>query len=72
MSLQVLIAKGEVCRCLREKTLFYEPPELPGELAPGAAEGPFWCAQTQSLLGPDGQIADSESCRPGRACCETV
>ncbi len=72
MSLQGLIAKGEICRCLRAKTLFYEPPELPDEPAQGRTEGPFWCAQTQSLLGPDGQIADVESCRPGRACCETT
>lgn len=66
-SLNVLIEKGEVCLCLREKKMFYQ---VPGEESAEAPEGPFWCAQTQSLLGPDGQIADAEHCRPGRSCCE--
>ena len=68
-SLQVLIQRGELCQCLRAKSLFYQP--VLSE-ADGSPEGPFWCAQTQSLLGPDGQVADAESCRPGRACCETA
>jgi len=68
-NLSFLIEKGEVCQRLRAKTLFYEEPD---EQRPGAPEGPFWCAQTQSLVGPDGQVADAESCRPGRTCCETA
>ena len=68
-SLQVLIQRGELCQCLRAKSLFYQP--VLSE-ADEFLEGPFWCAQTQSLLGPDGQVADAESCRPGRACCETA
>ncbi len=68
-NLSVLIQKGEVCQCLRAKTLFYEDPD---EQRPSTPEGPFWCARTQSLLGPDGQVADAESCRPGRTCCETA
>ncbi len=76
-SLNVLIEKGEVCQCLRAKTLFYQPVgESPGGSKKSAQtatpEGPFWCAITQSLIGPDGQFADAESCRPGRACCETA
>jgi hypothetical protein len=69
-SLSVLIQKGQVCQCLRAKTLFYEPPDAEGH--PHGPEGPFWCAQTQSLLGPDGRVADAENCRPGRSCCETA
>ncbi len=68
-NLSVLIQKGEVCQCLRAKTLFYEDPD---EQRLSTPEGPFWCARTQSLLGPDGQVADAESCRPGRTCCETA
>ncbi len=68
-SLNVLIQNGEVCQCLRAKTLFYL---VEGEESAALPEGPFWCARTQSLLGPDGQIADAESCRPGRTCCETA
>lgn len=68
-SLNVLIQTGAVCQCLREKKMFYETPE---DATAGSADGPFWCAQTQSLIGPDGQTASAESCRPGRACCETA
>ena len=65
-SLHELITTGEVCQCLRAKELYYQAPE-----EASAARGPFWCVRTQSLIGPDGQIADTESCRPGRSCCET-
>lgn len=83
-ALNVLIERGDVCQCLRAKTLFYQPagPEVLGVSGSafaaehasetGLPEGPFWCALTQSLTGPDGQIADAESCRPGRSCCETA
>ncbi len=65
-SLQVLIEKGQVCCCLRTKTMFYE---VEGD-ASQESEGPCWCGQTQSVFGPDGEIVDSDHCRPGRACCQ--
>jgi hypothetical protein len=68
-TLNALIRSGEVCQCLREKKMFYQADE---EALAGSPEGPFWCALTQSLLGPDGQVADAQSCRPGRSCCETA
>ncbi len=77
-ALNVLIERGEVCRRLRAKTLFYQPvePAESKEINVGASsalpDGPFWCARTQSLLGPDGEIVGAESCRPGRSCCETA
>lgn len=67
-NLQVLIERGEVCCCLREKTLFYQT----GEETPDVPEGPFWCGQTQSVVGPDGELVGAERCRPGRSCCEVV
>ncbi len=74
--LNVLIETGEVCQCLRAKALFYQSVgETSSELAEASAsrpEGPFWCAITQSLIGPDGQFADVENCRAGRSCCETA
>jgi len=65
-----LIAQGEVCCCLRAKTMFYDSPDhdQPESLEAQKA-GPFWCAQTQSLIGPDGQIAGLNQCRDGRGCC---
>ncbi len=71
-SLSVMIQNGEICQCLRAKTMFYQT-EGESSAADGAGnEGPFWCAQTQSVIGPDGQVADAEHCRPGRSCCETT
>ncbi len=74
--LNALIAAGEVCCCLRAKTLFYQTedhdkPDAEQSGESGAA-GPFWCAETQSLLGPDGKVADVENCRAGRECCQTA
>ncbi len=65
-----LIARREVCCCLRAKTMFYDTAdhEHPESLEAQKA-GPFWCAITQSLIGPDGKIAGLELCRDGRGCC---
>ncbi len=71
--LHAMIATGEVCCCLRSKSLYYQTDDhedRPGE--PAVEAGPFWCAQTQSVLGPDGKVADTESCRSGRGCCQTA
>ncbi len=77
-NLHVLIQTGKVCQCLRDKKLYYEQAE-PADVATleslkssSMPQGPFWCALTQSLLGPDGNVADTESCRPGRSCCATA
>ena len=77
-----LIQSGAVCHCLREKEMFYEGSEVspsrsmdiisPAEKAAAMPTGPFWCARTQSLMGPDGHFANTETCRPGRPCCETI
>jgi len=76
-SLRVLIETGAVCRSLRAKTLAYQP--VVGDDAVAASfyenaglEGPFWCAHTQAIQGPDGKIASAENCHSacGRDCCE--
>jgi hypothetical protein len=68
--LNVLIERGEVCHRLCAKTMFYES-VIPGDDAERSGPaGPFWCARTQSLVGPDGKFAELETCRPGRACCD--
>jgi hypothetical protein len=67
-NLSEMIASGAVCCCLRTKTMFFETDDQPS----ATSYGPFWCAQTQSVLGPDGNVAEPEKCQPGRSCCEKV
>jgi hypothetical protein len=69
LSLNELIRAGEICRDLRSKKLFYQTDEDASEVSNA---GPFWCARTQSLLGPDGRIVGHAECRPGRGCCSTT
>jgi len=79
-TLTVLIQNGAVCQCLREKKMFYEGDSqpLPGamDIIPAAEKaaqmpsGPFWCALTQKITGPDDQFAGVKSCRAGRSCCQ--
>jgi hypothetical protein len=68
--LNTLIAEGKVCCCLRTKTMFYDTPDhdRPESLEAQKA-GPFWCGETQSLIGPDGKIASLDACRRDRGCC---
>lgn len=66
-SLKLLIQNGEVCRRVRSRTLFFV-----GESVEDDTGGPFWCAQTQSPIGPDGEAVDAAHCRHGRSCCETA
>jgi hypothetical protein len=70
-SLQKMMEQGRLCRSLRTKTMFYQVEENAGSLAP-EHHGPFWCARTQGLYGPDGKIAEPEGCTPGRGCCQTA
>lgn len=80
-TLTELVQNAVVCHRLREKKMFYEGGDIPAnsmeiisreEKAAWMPTGPFWCAQTQSLVGPDGGFANTEKCRPGRSCCETT
>ena len=72
--LSVLISSGQVCSSLRSKQLFYDTEDHDRVDAhhTGEVNGPFWCTLTQSLLGPDGKIADVDLCRQGRTCCKTA
>jgi hypothetical protein len=69
-SLEKLIETGRLCRSLRTKTMFYQSEDV-GSAAP-ELRGPFWCSRTQEIFGPDDQVADAETCKPGRGCCETT
>ena len=58
------------CRCLRSKEMFIQIEPDPAAFT--SSSGIFWCIHTQNCLGPDGKVADQESCQPGRSCFEPV
>ncbi len=59
------------CRYLTSKEMFYK--DVSGTGVPRSASGHFWCALTQTIQGPDGQLVDSHECtQSGRACYESV
>jgi hypothetical protein len=59
------------CRNLYSKGLFINAGLKPGEEATG--DGNFWCAKTQTILGPDRKLCDGEFCLDrGRGCHEGV
>ena len=73
MDLEVLSSGPSVRRCrrLRSKGMFIEV-ERPAADAglPSMSDGFVWCTHTQNCLGPDGRVAEVETCVPGRACWE--
>lgn len=59
------------CRHLLSKGLYINAGLASGEEAAG--DGNFWCAQTQSIMGPDEHLCDDEQCcQPGRTCHELL
>lgn len=66
------IATGErVCRKLRSKGMFIDVEPDPSDAGlPSMDSGTFWCVHSMNCLGPDGKVADRESCRRGRSCYE--
>jgi len=58
------------CRCLRSKEMFINVE--PDPTVPNLSSGLYWCVHTQNCLGPDGRVADMESCQSGRICFEPV
>jgi hypothetical protein len=65
-----LVDIGPMCRRLRSKQMYMqiEPdPDLPP-----TDDGFVWCTHTMNCLGPDGKVADRETCLAGRGCFETT
>jgi len=58
----------DYCRLLRCKEMFVDTGEAFDIRNTGS--GIFWCSQTQTCLGPDGQVAEPDSCKAGRGCFE--
>lgn len=60
---------GKLCRHLRWKGMFTGAERDPE--VPNPSDGFCWCVHTQTMLGPDGEVADRDHCRqPGRECHE--
>ena len=57
------------CRFLMSKEMFIHLDEAEWNIYQSHS-GIFWCTHTQNCLGPDGRVAEPESCTPGRACHE--
>lgn len=60
------IEDRDTCRFLRTKGMFIDAE--PDPAVPNPKDGLCWCVHTQTLLGPDGKVAEPEACGPGRAC----
>jgi hypothetical protein len=61
--------KAESCCCkLRWKGMYIDVE--PDPTVPNMRDGLFWCSTTMTCLGPDGRVADEESCCEGRVCHE--
>ena len=58
------------CRRLRSKGMFVL--SEPDPTVPSGGDGFCWCTHSMNCLGPDGQVADAESCQPGRDCYESL
>jgi len=56
-----------LCPHLRWKAQFFVGD--PSQSEPPPTDGYFWCIFTQTCIGPDGRLADSENCSvAARAC----
>jgi hypothetical protein len=58
------------CSRLRWKGMFIDAEPDPS--IPKTRDGFCWCSLTMNCLGPDGRVADEESCCHGRGCHEEV
>ena len=58
----------DLCPCLRWKGMFIDA--APDPSIPNSRDVLYWCSQTQTCLGPDGPVADQQSCCDGRRCYE--
>lgn len=44
----------------------------PDDSAPASNTRSYWCVYTQNCLGPDGSVADEDTCTISRSCFETM
>ena len=58
------------CLHLRWKGIYVDVE--PDPTIPNMRDGLFWCSQTFTCLGPDGQVASERHCCDGRGCFKPV
>ena len=58
--------RDDLCDCLRWKSLYVNV--APDPSVPSGRSHHFWCVFTQTVLGPDGEVALPATCGPDRAC----
>ncbi len=65
------IVFGVHCLKIRHKGMYvsYEPDPDPAVYNELFDSGSYWCAQTQTSFGPDGQPVRPDICQGGRTCC---
>lgn len=68
MAADLNISVKPLCRRLRSKGMIMNVE--PGPSAARSDDGYFWCTHTMNCLGPDGKVADRDTCQPGRGCFE--
>jgi hypothetical protein len=54
--------RADLCPNLHAHEMMYE---ADSETLPS---GQVWCVLTQTCVGPDGQVVDTDGCGPGRPC----
>ncbi len=59
--------KTPACRHLRVKNYYYQ---ADGQELAASAIGSYWCLRTLRPDGPDLDLVEPKSCRPGRTCYE--
>lgn len=62
--------KFQLCRRLRWKGMYVEA--APDLTVPPSNDAFFWCNDTMTCLGPDGNLANEEKCQSDRGCHEPL
>jgi hypothetical protein len=62
------LAATPFCRELRSKKYFTLRSIPLNETDLLDASGHCWCRQTMQVVGPDGEMVETASCKPGRSC----
>lgn len=63
-----IITGPERCRFLTTKGMFVDTGQDPFQ----SLSAQFWCARTQTCMGPDNQLVDDLHCLAGRSCFDSL